>query len=149
MIYTEKTKLALKIMYDKHKDQVDKSGMPYVFHPFTVAQSMDDEDSTIVALLHDVLEDTDTTVEELLQYGFNDEVIEALKFLNHDKSVDYYEYVRNVSNNSLAAKVKKSDIMHNSDLTRLNSITDEDLKRVEKYKVSLDILNENVKERIN
>ena len=62
MIYTEMTKKAIKLMFEKHKDQVDKSGMPYVFHPFHLAEQMDDEETTITALLHDIAEDTDTTL---------------------------------------------------------------------------------------
>ena len=75
MLYTENTKKAIKIMFEKHKEQVDKSETPYVFHPWHIAEQMNDEDSTIVALLHDVLEDTDTKIEELLQYNFNDKII--------------------------------------------------------------------------
>ncbi len=141
MIYTDKTKQALKLMFAKHKDQVDKSGIPYVFHPFTVAQSMDDENSTIVALLHDVIEDTDTTIDELVEMGFNDEIISALKILTHDKSVAYFDYIEKIKSNSLATKVKISDLKNNSDLSRLNKITQKDVERVEKYKKSLEILN--------
>lgn len=141
MIYTDKTKQALKLMFAKHKDQVDKSGIPYVFHPFSVAQSMDDENSTIVALLHDVIEDTDTTIDELVEMGFNDEIISALKILTHDKSVAYFDYIEKIKSNSLATKVKISDLKNNSDLSRLNKITQKDVERVEKYKKSLEILN--------
>ncbi len=141
MIYTDKTKQALKLMFAKHKDQVDKSGIPYVFHPFTVAQSMDDENSTIVALLHDVIEDTDTTIDELVEMGFNDEIISALKILTHDKSVAYFDYIEKIKSYSLATKVKISDLKNNSDLSRLNKITQKDVERVEKYKKSLEILN--------
>lgn len=141
MIYTDKTKQALKLMFTKHKDQVDKSGIPYVFHPFTVAQSMDDENSTIVALLHDVIEDTNTTIDELVEMRFNDEVISALKLLTHDKSVPYFDYIKKIKSNALATKVKISDLKNNSDLSRLNNITQKDIERVEKYKKSLEILN--------
>ena len=142
MIYTENTKKALKFMFEKHKEQYDKSGMPYVFHPFTVAQSVDDENSTIVALLHDILEDTETTTDELRELGFNEEIIEALEYLNHDKNVDYFDYIKNISTNKIATKVKIADLKHNSDLSRLNEITQKDLDRVEKYKKSLEILEQ-------
>lgn len=143
MIYTDKTKQALKLMFTKHKEQVDKSGLPYVFHPFTVAQSMDDEDSTIVALLHDVIEDTNTTIDELVKMGFNDEIIDALKILTHDKTVEYFDYVKKIKLNPLATKVKISDLKNNSDLSRLNNPTQKDIERVEKYKKALKILNDN------
>lgn len=65
MLYTEKTKKAMKIMCDSHKGQTDKSGMPYILHPWHVAEQMDDEDATCVALLHDTVEDTDITLDDL------------------------------------------------------------------------------------
>ena len=83
MIYTNLTKRALKLAFDAHKDQTDKSGMPYVFHPFHLAESMTDELSTVCALLHDVIEDTDITFDDLLSHGFPIEVIEILKLLTH------------------------------------------------------------------
>lgn len=140
MIYTSDTKKAMRLCFEKHKNQVDKENVPYVFHPFTVAFNMDDEDSTIVALLHDVIEDTDTTLEEIKEMGFSSEVIEALKLLTHDKSVDYFDYINLIKTNPLATKVKLADLEHNSDITRLNEITQKDLDRIEKYKKAKEIL---------
>lgn len=142
VINTPNTKKALKFMFEKHKDQLDKSGIPYVFHPFTVAYSMDDEDSTIVALLHDTLEDTNTTVEELVDLGFSNEVIDAIKLLTHEENEDYFDYIRRIKTNPLATKVKLSDLKHNSDLTRLDTVTDKDLQRIEKYKKAREILTQ-------
>ena len=101
MIYTDNTKKALLFMFNKHKEQYDKSQMPYVFHPFIVAESMDDEDSTIVALLHDVIEDTTTTIDDIIELGFSNNVIDALKLLTHDKSVPYDEYIKKIKTFSL------------------------------------------------
>lgn len=134
MIYTEMTKKAIKLMFEKHKDQVDKSGMPYVFHPFHLAEQMDDEETTITALLHDIVEDTNTTFEDLRKLGFSDNVINALKLMTHDKNVDYFEYVKNISKNPIARKVKIKDLEHNMDTSRLDEVTDKDLERVKKYK---------------
>ena len=145
MLYTENTKKAIAIMFEKHKEQFDKANVPYIFHPWYVAEQMDDEDSTIVALLHDVLEDTDTTVEELKTYGFNENIVEALILLNHDENIPYFEYIENVSTNKLATKVKLKDLEHNSDLTRLETITDDDIKRFKKYHKSITMLEENNK----
>lgn len=142
MLYTENTKKAIAIMFEKHKEQFDKANVPYVFHPWYVAEQMDDEDATIVALLHDVLEDTDTTVEELKTYGFNENIVEALILLNHDENIPYFEYIENVSTNKLATKVKLKDLEHNSDLTRLETITDDDIKRFKKYHKSITMLEE-------
>ena len=71
-------------MYEAHKEQTDKSGLPYVFHPFHLAEQMDDEVSTVVALLHDVVEDTDCTLDDLRKMGFSGEVCEALDLLTHE-----------------------------------------------------------------
>lgn len=142
MIYTPTTKKAMKLMFEKHKDQVDKSGMPYVFHPMHVAESMEDENTTVVALLHDIVEDTDMTLDDLRQLGFNEECLTALNLMTHDESVDYFDYVVSIGENDIARKVKMSDLKHNSDLTRLSNVTEKDLMRVEKYKRCLNYLQE-------
>lgn len=142
MIYTETTKKALKLCFDAHKDQIDKSGLPYVFHPFHLAEQMIDEDTTVVALLHDVVEDTEYTIEDLKNMGFNQKVIEAISLMTHDEKIPYEEYVLKLKENSIARTVKIADLKHNSDLTRLNSVTEKDLKRAEKYKEAIKILGE-------
>ena len=140
MIYTPMTKKAINLIYEKHKNQFDKAGLPYVLHPIHVAEQMDDENSTLTALLHDIVEDTDVSFQDLIDYNFPEEVVDALSYLTHKEGVDYFEYIKNIGNNSLATKVKIADLIHNSDLSRLDTITDYDLKRVEKYKISLDYL---------
>lgn len=122
MIYSENIKKAILIMYDAHKDDLDKSGYPYVFHPFYLATQMDDEASTIVALLHDVIEDHGDkyTFSYLKEVGFSDEVIDALKLLTHDPIVPYMDYVKKIKENEIARKVKLADLLHNSDLSRCN-----------------------------
>lgn len=142
MIYTDLTKKALKISFNAHKNQVDKSGMPYVFHPFHLAEQMDDEYSVCVALLHDVVEDTDITVEELITKGFPKEVINAIEQMTHSDSVPYLDYVKEIKNNPIARKVKLADLRHNSDLSRLDKIDDKALERVAKYKKAIEILQE-------
>lgn len=140
MIYTELTKIAMKLCFEKHKSQVDKCGLPYPFHPFLVAESMTDEESTCVALLHDILEDTDTSKDDLISLGFTPAIIEAVCMMTHDKNVPYLEYVRQIKTNPIARAVKISDLKHNSDLTRLDTVSEKDINRVEKYKKALDIL---------
>lgn len=142
MIYTAMTKKALKICFEAHKEQKDKTGLPYVFHPFHLAEQMKDETSTIVALLHDVVEDTDTTLEDLRNEGFSDEVIDALTLLTHDTEVPYMDYVEMIKTNPIAKTVKLADLAHNSDLTRFDYITDWDIKRNEKYKEAIRRLQE-------
>lgn len=141
MLYTKLTKRAINIMFEAHKNQIDKSGLPYVFHPYTVASNLDDEYCVVTALLHDVVEDSDIEF-SYLETQFPTPIIEALKLLTHDPSEDYFEYVRRIKTNPIAKKVKISDLNHNSDLTRLDNISEFDLKRQEKYKKALSILME-------
>ena len=140
MIYTNMTKKALKLCFDVHKEQVDKSGLPYVFHPFHLAEQMETEETTIVALLHDVVEDSDLTLEDLRQMGFSDTVIAALALLTHDPAVEYMDYVRAIKDNPIARAVKLADLRHNSDLTRLDTVDEKALARREKYLQAMTLL---------
>jgi len=140
MIYTKMTKAAMRICFDAHKDQTDKSGLPYVFHPFHVAEQMDTEEEIAAALLHDVAEDTDITFDDMKRLGISDNVIRALKLLTHDEKVPYMDYVRKIAEDPLAAKVKKADLMHNSDLSRLDVQDEEAMARAEKYRQALKLL---------
>ena len=140
MIYTALTKQALKLCFEAHRDQIDKSGMPYVFHPFHLAEQMDTEESTIVALLHDIVEDTDYTLQDLKALGFPSNVIDALALMTHDPRVPYMEYVKGISANPLATKVKLADLRHNSDLSRLDSVDEKALSRVKKYAAAIELL---------
>lgn len=139
MIYTDNTKKAINLMYKYHNGQFDKSGLPYVFHPFTVAFNMKDEETCIVALLHDIVEDTPCTFEEL-ETMFSEEIADAIKLMTHSAEEDYFSYIERLSNNRIASMVKISDLRHNSDESRLNNITEKDIKRIEKYKKALGIL---------
>ena len=145
MIYTETTRKALNICFHAHKDQMDKSGVPYVFHPFHVAECMKDEDSTVTALLHDVVEDTDWTFDRLQAEGFGENVIEALCLLTHKDGIfseeAYLQYVMALKENPIARAVKIADLEHNSDLTRFGSdITEKDIMRAAKYQKALLLL---------
>ncbi len=140
MIYTEKTKKALKLCFEAHKNQVDKSGAPYVFHPFHLAEQMETEQTTIVALLHDVVEDTNYTLEDLSKMDFGQAVIDALSLLTHDDKVEYMDYVLAIKQNAIAKAVKLADLRHNSDLSRLDVIDQKALKRREKYLKAIDLL---------
>lgn len=142
MIYTEMTKTAMKLCFHAHKDQVDKSGMPYVFHPFHLAEQMPDEETTVAALLHDVVEDTDYTIRDLQSLGFPDNVLEAIALMTHDKAVPYMEYVEKIKKNRIAAVVKRADLIHNSDLSRLDTVDEKALRRVRKYKKAIELLGE-------
>lgn len=132
MINTKLTRLASKIAYKAHEGQTDKAGVPYIFHPIHIAEQMDSEESCVVALLHDVIEDSDITLEILSKY-FNDNIIAALRVLTKKENDDYVMYIKRVKTNKLATKVKIKDLEHNRDLTRLDEVTDKDRKRSMKY----------------
>ena len=140
MIYTETTKKAMKIAYKAHKRQLDKSGVPYIYHPIHLAEQMQTEEEVTVALLHDVVEDTHITIKKLEKEGFSNNVIEAIKLLTHDKSVDYLEYVKALKSNPIARKVKIADLKHNSDPSRMVNHTEKDIKRMKKYHKAIEIL---------
>ncbi len=142
MIYTPKTKIALKLCFEAHKEQVDKSGMPYVFHPFHLAEQMNTEETTIVALLHDLVEDTDYTIEDLVDMGFDKSITDAIALMTHADNVAYMDYVRAIKDNPIAKTVKLADLKHNSDLTRLEIVDEKALSRREKYLKAIAILQE-------
>ena len=142
MIYKEMTKKALALCFEAHKDQKDKSGLPYIFHPFHLAEQMEDEDTTIVALLHDVIEDTEYTIEDLKKAGFSQNIISAIALMTHNPQMPYMEYVRAIKSNPIARAVKLADLRHNSDMTRLDIITQRDEERAQKYLDAIVILEE-------
>lgn len=139
MINTKLTRKAMIIAYEAHKNQVDKSGVPYIYHPIHVAEQMDTENECIIALLHDVVEDTNVTFKQLEEV-FSKEIIDILKLLTREENIEYDEYIKRIKNNSIACKVKIADLMHNLDKTRLDFVTEVDVKRNEKYKKALQIL---------
>lgn len=142
MIYTPMTKKALKLCFEAHKEQVDKSGMPYVFHPFHLAEQMKTEESTIVALLHDLVEDTEYTINDLTSMGFGKDITNAIALLTHADGVEYMDYVRAIKENPIAKAVKLADLKHNSDLSRLDDINEKALQRKEKYQKAIALLEE-------
>jgi guanosine-3',5'-bis(diphosphate) 3'-pyrophosphohydrolase len=140
MIYTNLTRIAMRLAYDAHKEQLDKAGLPYIYHPIHLAEQMDDESSTIVALLHDVIEDSDLSIKDIETMGFPIEVIEALNLLTHPDSIDYIDYIKTISKHPLASKVKLADLRHNSDMSRLEVILEKDVERIHKYVEAIHVL---------
>lgn len=143
MIYTSLTNKAMRIAYNAHHGQYDVNGVPYIFHPYHVAEQMTDETTACTALLHDVAEDTDITIEQL-EKEFPAEVTEALKLLTHDKDTDYFEYIEKIKANPIAKAVKLADIKHNSDMGRITdreAVGEEKIRHwEEKYSRAVQIL---------
>lgn len=128
-------------MLKAHKGQKDKAGKAYFWHPINVALGVKGIKIKTVALLHDVLEDSDLyTVDD---FWFLDPVQkEALLLMTHDKTVDYLDYVKAIKTNPIARVVKLSDLKQNSNLNRLKKVTKKDIKRKEKYRKAQQILEE-------
>lgn len=145
MIYTALTNRAMRIAYEAHAGQVDKCGMPYVFHPYHLAEQMPDEVTTCVALLHDVVEDTAITLDEL-EREFPPEVTEPLRLLTHDPAVPYRDYIDALVVDPVARTVKRADLVHNLDETRFEGCGHIDeaklSRRRERYRVALEVLDE-------
>ncbi len=108
---------AIKVAYEAHLGQLDYNDVPYIFHPYHLAEQMDDEISCTVALLHDVVEDTDLTFTDLEQI-FPAQVLEIVRLLTHNENIDYFDYIREIKKNPIATKVKLEDLKHNSDESR-------------------------------
>lgn len=142
MIYSDSTKKALKLSFEAHKEQTDKSGIPYVYHPFHLAEQMNSEETVIVALLHDVVEDTDYTLQDIADMGFSQAVIDALALMTHDKAVPYMDYIAKIKENPIATTVKLADLQHNSDASRLNIVDEKAIQRIQKYKKAISLLTE-------
>ena len=139
MYYSEMVKKSVNIMFEAHKEDFDKGGYPYVFHPFYLATKVDGKNETCVALLHDVIEDHGDkySFEYLENEGFNKEIIDALKLLTHKKDVPYMDYIVEISKNNIAKKVKIEDLKHNMDSRRTSG---EKAKKYDIYVKALEFL---------
>ena len=124
---------AIAIAAQAHKGQQDKAGDPYVLHPLRMMLRMNSEAAMMAAVLHDVVEDTDWTLERLREAGFSDEVLEAVDCLTHREGESYQEFVERVRTNPLARQVKVADLEDNMNLRRMGQVGPKDLERLEKY----------------
>lgn len=142
MIYTDKTRKAMVIAFKAHRKQVDKSGVPYIYHPMHLAEQMSTENTVCIALLHDVMEDTDISEETLVKEGFGGEIMESLKLLVHDKKVPYVKYIEKLKNsgNRDAITVKLADLKHNGDISRLAVKDEKSLNRLKNYSKAVKLL---------
>lgn len=142
MLHTPLTHKALCIAYRAHEGQRDKAGVPYIFHPFHLAEQMPDELTTCVALLHDVVEDTPLTLDDLAG-DFPPAITNALALLTHQPGTSYDDYIRALRDDPIAATVKRADLLHNSDESRLAlcPINDAEKTRLrQKYQKALTLL---------
>lgn len=137
--------IAIQIASNAHLGQTDRGGNPYILHPLWVMHKVRHLGAKymIVAVLHDVVEDTTVTYDDLIAAGFNFEIIEALKLLDHsDTSIPYDTYVAKLASNDLSRQVKLRDLEHNSKITRLKGLREKDFERLIKYQKAYKYLRE-------
>ena len=143
MLYSPNIKKAVNIAFNAHKGQYDKGGYPYIMHPLHLAEEMETEDEVITALLHDVMEDSDISLDFIKEQGFSEDVTEALLSLTRRKDEEYGEYIKRIKNTGgIALSVKKADLRHNMTSERLDNFTEKDKERLKKYKASYKELTE-------
>lgn len=132
------------LLATKHHDgQVDKSNQPYILHPLFVMNAVKDIKEKIVAVLHDIIEDTEVTEEDLIIHGFDFDIVQAVVAMTKVKGETYHEYLNRVKCNELATTVKLADLTHNMDLRRIPNPTTKDYQRLEKYKKAYQFLSQN------
>ena len=143
-IWKRKKKLhlgrAIELAKQHHKGQTNKAGKPYIEHPLRVMNQVESEEEKIVAVLHDIVEDTDISLNDLRNEGFSEEVVSAVECLTKQVGENYDSYIERISFNPLAVKIKLADLEDNRDLTRLPQVTDMNLERLEKYEKALEKL---------
>lgn len=135
---------AFKIASIAHCKQYDKGGKPYILHPIRVMENLktDDMELQSIAILHDVVEDTDVTFDDLIKEGFSKRVVSALKLLTHKQEDSYEDYIGKICTSLDAIEVKLADITDNSLITRLKGINEKDFKRMQKYMIAYTCLQE-------
>ena len=141
--YNEQFQIALELAVEKHKNQTDKAGNPYILHPLHVMENVNSKEGKIVAILHDIIEDTDITENYLLKIGLSKRIVDAVVALTRSEDIDYQEYIKNLGSNPLAKEVKLADLEHNMDLKRLPTLEEKDLERNRKYQIAYHYLINN------
>ena len=141
MLYTALTKKALALACRVHQGQTDRYGMPLLVHIIHVAERMTDEDTTVVALLHETMERGVLTLDDLRREGFSEKICTAVDAITYRGQRQYIRYIRRVRENRIASVVKAADLKHDTDITRMDVITDEDSALLQKYERALRILS--------
>lgn len=127
---------AILIAAKAHLNQTDKGGKPYILHCLRVMFSMETEEEMITAVLHDTIEDTDISIDDLRKEGISEDILTALQLLTHDEGMSYEDYIMAIKSNRLAKKVKLADLKDNANIFRVNLFDDKVCKRLNKYFIS-------------
>jgi (p)ppGpp synthase/HD superfamily hydrolase len=131
---------AITIAAQAHAGQVDKAGAPYILHPIRVMLRMNTDEERMVAVLHDVIEDSDWTLDRLRAEGFPEAVLEAIESVSRRPEETYEEYVLRAGRSAMGRRVKLADLEDNSDLSRIAEPTEKDRARIEKYRRAIALL---------
>lgn len=133
---------AIKIAAKAHDGQVDKGGNPYILHPLRVMMNCESELAKICAVLHDVIEDTNITFDDLKAQGFSNEIVTVLDCLTKRVGEHYDDFIGRLLHNEIACRVKLADLIDNMDLTRIQNPSKEDEARIHKYKLAIDRISD-------
>lgn len=133
---------ALELALKAHRGQVDKAGMPYILHPLRLMLKMTTDEARIVALLHDIVEDSPYTLDDLRQMGYADTILEAVDCLTKRADEDYMVAMQRVRHNPVARQVKLADLEDNMDIRRLSTLTEKDAERLRRYRAAWAFLQE-------
>ena len=128
---------AISLAAEAHRSQKDKAKAPYILHPLRVMLRMETETDRIVAVLHDVVEDSEVTVSDLKRAGYSEEILEAIKYLTSSKEEEYEQFIERVKGNTLAVKIKIADLEDNLNFERIKEPNEDDMRRYEKYRRAL------------
>jgi (p)ppGpp synthase/HD superfamily hydrolase len=134
---------AIVLAAQYHDGQTDKGGKPYILHPIRLMLRASTEKEQIAALLHDIVEDTPLTLEDLRKEGFNERIIEAIDCLTRRPTETYEQFIERIQGNDLARRVKILDLEDNCDLSRISHPDENDYRRLEKYRHALEKLKSN------
>lgn len=132
---------AIAIAEQQHAGQVDKAGRPYIEHPKRVMAAVSNDAERIVAILHDVIEDSDVTLDQLAAEGFPAYILDALDSVTRKEGETYEAFVARAATNAIGRQVKYADLQDNADLTRIAAPTAADLARAIKYQRAMAQLN--------
>jgi (p)ppGpp synthase/HD superfamily hydrolase len=131
---------AIEIAVSAHKGQVDKSGAPYILHPLRIMFSLKTEEEKIVGVLHDVVEDSDWSFEDLIKEGFSDAVITGLRSVTEVEGEDYDAFILRACSDPIGRNVKIADVTDNLDIKRIDEPSQRDFERLKKYRRALKVL---------
>jgi len=140
---------ALQIAITAHAGHLDKQGRPYILHPLAVMQGVEGVEAQIVAVLHDVVEDSSVTLDDLRQAGFSSTILQAIRCVTHEKVEPYADYVIRCKQDPLARQVKMADLRDNARLDRVLMRADKlaaDLRRLRRYVLAYKYLQNQISE---